>query len=73
MQFDNLRYYIKKWDVLAETHREDVKMLPWCLAYTERWQCNRTRYNDVLQGEIKKATLTNWSFCFNTPERKALV
>lgn len=48
-----------KWDALAETHREDVKMLPWCLAYTERRQCHRTQYNDFLQGEIKKATLTN--------------
>lgn len=53
-----------KWNVLAETHREDVKMLPWCLAYTGKWQHNRHNVNDFPQGQSEKATLTNWSIFF---------
>lgn len=51
-----------KWNALAETRGEDVKMLPWCLADTERWQHSRTQWNDFLQGVTKEATPTNWSF-----------
>lgn len=53
-----------KWNVLAETHREDVKMLPWCLAYTGKWQHNRHNVNDFPQGQSEKATLTNWSIFY---------
>lgn len=51
-----------KWNALAKTRGEDVKMLPWCLADTEQWQHSRTQWNDFLQGVMEEATPTNWPF-----------